>query len=80
MNLKLIQGRFSSSDALELIAKMAQVKIEYHENKICNSSNEEDIKARELKIKNLQQEMFEIRKHFNNESENITLQAVINIE
>ena len=44
MNIQLIKGEFSSNDAIELIAQMIHIKIKYHENKINNLSNEEDLK------------------------------------
>ena len=57
MNIQLIQGEFSTKEALELITQMIHVKIKYHENKIANNSNEEDTKYRESKIKRLQKEL-----------------------
>jgi len=47
MNKQLIQGIFLANDALGIIEKMIAIKIQYHENKINNTSNEEDIKNRE---------------------------------
>jgi hypothetical protein len=54
MNIQLIEGRFSKTDALDIINNMFQVKIKYHESKIANSTTEEDLKNREAKIKSLQ--------------------------
>ena len=54
MNLQLINGKFSKNEVTELIHKMIQVKIDYHEQKIKHSDSEEDIKFREHKIKSLQ--------------------------
>jgi hypothetical protein len=57
MNRQLVQGDFSPSNAIELIAQMIHTKIKYHENQINRSSNVEDIKTREAKIK-LQKKTF----------------------
>lgn len=60
MNIQLIQGDFSSQEGLDIISKMIQVKIAYHESKISNN-NEEDIKFRESKIKRLQSDLMQLR-------------------
>ncbi len=80
MNLQLIQGEFSSNDALELIAQMVHIKIKYHESKIDRHSNEEDIKTREIKIKRLQKELFELRKTMNSKTNNVKVDAIIRVE
>jgi hypothetical protein len=80
MNIQLIQGDFSSKEALELITQMIHVKIKYHENKIANNNNEEDIKHRESKIKNLQKELFEARNTIDVKTKNIKLDGIIKIE
>lgn len=79
MNIKLIQGEFNANDAIELIAQMIQVKIKYHENKINNRSNEEDIKAFEVKIKQLQKELFDLRQNYNS-NKNLKIEAIIKVE
>ena len=79
MNLQLIDGEFTSYDAIELIAKMIHIKIKYHENKINNLGNEEDIKIRESKIKQWQKELFELRKMINSKTNNVKIEATINI-
>jgi hypothetical protein len=80
MNLQLIQGEFNSTDAIELIAQMVQIKIKYHENKINSNSNEEDIKIKESKIKHLQKELFELRKTINSKNNTVKVEAIIKIE
>lgn len=80
MNIQLIQGEFSSNDSLELISQMIQVKIKYHENKITNLVNEEDIKYRESKIKHLQNELFELRNQLNSSSRSLKVDAIIAIK
>ncbi|MEO5642974.1 MAG: hypothetical protein ABIQ40_08240 [Bacteroidia bacterium] len=80
MNIQLIQGEFNAKDALELITQMIHTKIKYHESKISQNSNEEDIKSRESKIKYLQKELFEVRSRISLNKKNIKLDAVIKIE
>jgi hypothetical protein len=80
MIMQLIQGQFSSSDALDLITKMVHTKIKYHESKISGISNEEDIKNREAKIKRLQKDLFEIRKYIESNGNKISIQSTIEIE
>ncbi len=79
MNIQLIDGAFNAKEGLELITQMLHVKIKYCENKISNSTAEEDIKARETKIKRLQKELFELRELVGNSEKNLVVNAVINI-
>mgnify|MGYP006949112956 CR=1 FL=1 len=80
MNIPLIQGEFSSMDAMELIAQMMLIKIKYHENKINNDSSEEDIKRREAKIKQLQNDLYELRKMILSKNTTIKVESIIKIE
>ena len=80
MNIQLIEGAFNANDAIELIAQMINIKIKYHENKINSQSNEEDIKTREAKIKQLQKELFELRKTINLKTNSVKVEAIIKIE
>lgn len=80
MNIQLIQGEFSSNDALELITLMIHVKIKYHENRITVNSSEEDVKYRESKIKNLQKELFDFRNNISADTKNIKIDANIKID
>ena len=80
MDIQLIQGQFTAKDAIEIITEMIHVKIKYHENKINNSSNEEDIKMRETKIKRLQKELFECRNNIYEKKGKIQLNAIIQLE
>lgn len=77
MNIQLIQGSFSAIDALEIITQMIHIKIKFHENKINHTSNEEDIKGRETKIKRLQKDLYDIRYYIENCGEKINLQSEI---
>lgn len=61
LNLSLINGAFSPVEAIELLARMVQVKIRFHEDKIEKSQETEDIKMREMRIKQLQQNLEQLR-------------------
>lgn len=50
MKIQLFEGEFNSQDAIDLITKMIQIKIQYHEEKNESNSYEEDINRREAKI------------------------------
>lgn len=80
MNIQLIQGEFSSSEALELSTEMIHIKIKYHENKIGKIGSEEDIKYRESKIKKLQKELFELREYINSNPKNVQIESTLKIE
>ncbi len=79
MYIQLIEGEFKSNDALDLITQMIQVKIKFHENKISKSEIEEDIKAREAKIKRLQKNLFELRNDIGSNLNAVKLDGVIKI-
>lgn len=78
--LQLIGGQFSKNEALTMITQMFEVKIKFHENKIMNSHNEEDIKSRENKIKTLQKTLSEFRHFLNTKSNDVKINSSIDIE
>jgi hypothetical protein len=80
MSIQLIEGRFNPNDALDLIAQMVHIKIKYHESKIINNDNEDDIKSREAKIKRLQKELFEFGNQLKNKVDGVKINALIQIE
>ena len=80
MTIQLIEGEFKSNEALDIITQMIHVKIKFHENKINSSAHEEDIKAREAKIKRLQKNLFELRNEILSTTKGISINSVITIE
>lgn len=60
MNMKLVTGTFSHADAMELLQQLVQVKLRFHEEKVSGSASEEDIKMRERRIKQLQEDLHEL--------------------
>lgn len=79
MNIQLIQGEFSASDALALVTQLVNVKIKYHEGKI-ERENEEDTKFRESKIKRLQKELYEWREGIHAAGKPVKIEALIKVE
>jgi len=82
MNLKLIKGRFDRQDARDLIFKMVQTKIKFQEEKIHQSAvhhNEEDIKMREKRIIDLQNELSELLKKIDQADSGVEITASIEI-
>lgn len=79
MELTLINGQFNSAETIDIISKMVNVKIKFHEDKIQLSSNQEDIKMREKRIKNLQHEFHELKKSIIEHGNNAFLKALIQI-
>jgi len=78
-SLSLIQGKFSASEAVDIINSMVQVKIKFHESKITNTSNEEDIKSQEARIKELQNDLAELKKAISAKGGQIDIKAEVAI-
>ena len=79
MNIQLIQGQFNAKDAISIFSQMIHVKIRYHEDKIDSSSNEEDIKFRETKIKRLQKDLSEARTYVDSQAGKVIVQSDIHL-
>jgi hypothetical protein len=79
MNLQIIKGSFETSDTIELLIQLVNVKIKYHEDKIDGTRNEEDIKQRENRIKQLQSELAHIKNYLAQNSNKISLNCNVEI-
>jgi hypothetical protein len=79
MVLNLIKGSFTAKEAQELITELIHVKIKFHENKIKLADQEEDIKMREKRIKQLQKELYEVKNYIGRKKESISLFSEINL-
>ncbi|MFN3849657.1 MAG: hypothetical protein ACK4NY_09525 [Spirosomataceae bacterium] len=77
MNIQLIQGKFDKKEATNLVTQLIHTKIKYHENLINKEDNEEDIKMRENRIKQLQKDLFDARKYLENSKELVSMDASI---
>jgi len=80
MKLPLISGQFDKEDSIELLSELIQVKIRFHENKIRDNHNEEDIKMREQKIKQLQQGLSDAKKFIRENSRSVVVESEIAIQ
>ncbi len=80
MQLELIKGQFSGTEALDILTQMIQVKLKFHESKIVQESNEEDIKYRESRLKYLQNELATIRTALLQQNQPLQINATIHIE
>jgi hypothetical protein len=80
MKIQLLNGNFSGQEAIEILTKLIQVKIQFHEQKINEISGEEEIKMRENRIKKLQKELFEARLLIDKKKENVNLNCEINLD
>lgn len=79
MEFPLIKGQFNKKDALDLITELTKVKIKFHEQKIKTSSHEEDIKSRETRIKQLQEQLHKLKTAVIN-NEHLSINSIINIK
>lgn len=79
MNLQLINGQFSSKEAIEILSQMLHVKIKFHESKINQTSNEEEVKMREKRIKELQKDLFDVRQYIESQGDSISMQSTITL-
>lgn len=79
MNVQLIKGSFTPAEAIEILTELMHVKISFHENKIEKSYNEEDIKMREQRIKQLQNDFYEAKKIILSNGNHCELESQISI-
>lgn len=77
--MQLIKGKFKSQDALTIITQLVDIKIRFHEEKINSSANEEDIKMRESRIKELQKYLKETRDHLIDNPGEVNMDGFIDI-
>ncbi|SHH14327.1 hypothetical protein SAMN05444372_11746 [Flavobacterium micromati] len=80
MTIQLLEGEFNANDAVELITKMIEVKIKFHESKISKSQQEEDIKSRENKIKALQNSLYDARTFLNSKNDSVNINSSLKIK
>jgi len=80
MNISLIDGYFNAKDALDLLTHLMHVKIKFHENKIAQLDNEEDIKMREKRVKQLQKDLYEVRKMMEEGKKSYSLHADLQVK
>jgi rubrerythrin len=80
MEIQLLNGNFSGQEAIEILTKMIQVKIQFYEQKINKISGEEEIKMLENRIKITRKELFNTLFLVEKKRENVKLNCEINID
>ena len=61
MNIDLVNGTYSPSEAMELVSRLVEAKIGFLRDRIEATTNEEDIKMRERRIRLIQEELHRTR-------------------
>ncbi|TAF75140.1 MAG: hypothetical protein EAZ53_06525 [Bacteroidetes bacterium] len=79
MNIQLINGQFSTKEAIDILTQMLHVKVKFHESKINETSNEEEVKMREKRIKELQKDLYEVRNYIESKGGFVNMQSVITL-
>ncbi|MCJ8209585.1 hypothetical protein MUY27_07680 [Mucilaginibacter sp. RS28] len=80
MEIQLIKGSFEAKEAAELLNKLFKSKIQFHESKINNEElNEEDIKMRERRIIELQNELTAALSAVRQKATGVELNATVRI-
>ncbi len=80
MNIQLLKGEFNREETLDLVTHLVHVKIRFHEEKIQQAENEEDIKMREARIKELQRSLYEVRTALRKKGPKLSVMSGIEIE
>ena len=79
MEIKLVTGSFEQREALDLITRLIDVKIRFHEERIRKSDQEEDIKQRETKIIRLQQDLYTLRQELGRNEKLVSIDAGLHV-
>ena len=61
MQINLMNGSFNKMEALDLITQIVSTKINFHVSQIGDKLEEDDIKRREQRIRQLQNELQAVR-------------------
>jgi hypothetical protein len=75
----LLNGEFSSDEAIDLLSQLIKVKINFHEGKIKSTDSEENLKYRERKIKSLQNDLMTIREILGEKGKAVHLESEVRI-
>lgn len=80
MDLQILKGNYSTVETISLLEKLVSAKINFIEQKIANDSNEEDIKMRESRIKELQKNFSSIKQHLLSKAGFCSVQSTIQVD
>jgi hypothetical protein len=77
--IHLVDGRYTAAQTADLVTQLVQVKISFLEKLIQKSSEEEEIKMRETRIKALQVELRELKQAISTMSDSLDIDASIEV-
>lgn len=77
MHFKLINGIYTREEAYEILSRMIEVKLSFHESKLAELTDEEDIKARQKRIETLRNDLEELATKFNMSDEMVSISATV---
>lgn len=79
-SLSLLKGVFSRQDALDLITQLVEVKIRFHEKKMKDLVEVEDLKMREKRIQSLQSELHALRTVLGQAGPDVELTSTVHLQ
>lgn len=80
MQLELINGEFSPGEIAELLSALVRIKVNYHEQKTASGQSEEDLEHRERRIRQLQQQLQQVRNAVLSGSAPVRVSSTIELE
>jgi len=80
MTVQLLDGTFSARDAGSLLTALFEIKIKFHETQIQADSSEEQIKMRENRIKDLQNELKKTIAYLQGQNGPVQLKSDVEVE
>lgn len=80
MNITLLKGSFEPAELADLMRSLVKVKISFHEDKIRSEDSEEQIKMREARIRQLQNELSEVLADIRQASGPLNAEANVTLE
>lgn len=75
--LQLLHGTFSAQEALSLITQLIHQKIRFHEAKMEQCSNQEQVRAHANRIVELQRDLYTAKEYIDKKRTRITLEGNI---
>jgi len=80
MNIQLIDEEVKPREALELVTRLIHLKINYYQDKMNAQPSGPKLRETEQKIKQLQKELFLLKKTLDKKTGPLKLDAIIRIE
>jgi hypothetical protein len=77
--IHLVDGRYTAAQTTDLVTQLVQVKISFLEKLIQKSSEEEEVKMRETRIKALQEELRDLKQTIGTLGDSLDIHASISV-